>query len=97
MKKLYTAVLSHCQRLAGGWRQSMKSPRPRSMPMLAEVMGSLEKFPGTTYAEVTEYTDESGLVTGVYRAEGRGYMFQVELLVSRIRLNLFWASIMIPR
>lgn len=46
---------------------------------LAEVMGSLEKvFPVTTYAEITDYTDETGLVTGVYEAKDQGYMFMVE-------------------
>ena len=45
---------------------------------LAEVMGSLETmFPGTDYEEITDYTDETGLVTGVYEAAGQGYLFQV--------------------
>ncbi|MSA72660.1 FMN-binding protein [Holdemania massiliensis] len=81
-KTLYLACfLAIVSALAGGLLAAVNEVTAAKINAnaLAEVMGSLEKvFPGTTYAEVTEYTDESGLVTGVYQAEGQGYMFQVE-------------------
>lgn len=81
-KTLYLACfLAIVSALAGGLLAAVNEVTAAKINAnaLAEVMGSLEKvFPGTTYAEVTEYTDESGLVTGVYLAEGQGYMFQVE-------------------
>lgn len=33
-------------------------------------------YPGATFAEVTDYTDDSGVVTGVYSAEGLGYVYK---------------------
>ena len=81
-KTLYLACfLAIVSALAGGLLAAVNEVTAAKINAnaLAEVMGSLEKvFPGTTYADVTEYTDESGLVTGVYQAEGQGYMFQVE-------------------
>ena len=81
-KTLYLACfLAIVSALAGGLLAAVNEVTAAKINAnaLTEVMGSLEKvFPGTTYAEVTEYTDESGLVTGVYQAEGQGYMFQVE-------------------
>lgn len=81
-KALYLACfLAIVSALAGGLLAAVNEVTAAKINAnaLAEVMGSLEKvFPGTTYAEITDYTDESGLVTGVYQAEGQGYMFQVE-------------------
>ena len=34
-------------------------------------------YPGATFSEVTDYEDESGLVTGVYEAEGLGYVYKI--------------------
>ena len=81
-KALYLACfLAIVSALAGGLLAAVNEVTAAKINAnaLAEVMGSLEKvFPGTTYAEITDYTDDSGLVTGVYQAEGQGYMFQVE-------------------
>lgn len=81
-KALYLACfLAIVSALAGGLLAAVNEVTAAKINAnaLAEVMGSLEKvFPGTTYTEVTDYTDDSGLVTGVYQAEGQGYMFQVE-------------------
>ncbi len=81
-KTLYLACfLAIVSALAGGLLAAVNEVTAAKINAnaLAEVMGNLEKiFPGTTYAEITDYTDDSGLVTGVYQAEGQGYMFQVE-------------------
>lgn len=52
-------------------------------PVIAEQKIAAEKenlekiYPGAEFAEVMNYTDETGLVEGVYAAQGKGYVFKV--------------------
>lgn len=82
MKKIaylacFLAVISA---IAGGTLAAVNS---LTAPIIEEMGISAEKanleliFPGAAFKEV-EYTDESGLVKGVYEAEGKGYIFKIE-------------------
>ncbi len=45
---------------------------------LAEVKANLEiMFPGTSYEEIKDFTDESGLIQSVYRAKDQGVVFKI--------------------
>lgn len=52
-------------------------------PVIAEQKIAAEKenlekiYPGADFTAVTDYTDETGLVKGVYEAQGKGYVFKV--------------------
>ena len=80
-KPLYLACfLAVVSALAGGLLAVVNQVTAEKIAAnaMGEVMKSLEEiFPGTNYNEV-EFTDETGLVTGAFEAEGQGYLFQVE-------------------
>ena len=80
-KPLYLACfLAIVSALAGGLLAVVNQVTAEKIAAnsMGEVMKSLEAiFPGTNYNEV-EYTDETGLVTKAFEAEGQGYLFQVE-------------------
>lgn len=45
---------------------------------LATVKSSLEQiYPGADFAEVTDFTDDSGYITAVYTAEGKGTVYSI--------------------
>ena len=45
---------------------------------LATVKSSLEQiYPGADFAEVTDFTDDSGYITAVYTAEGKGTLYSI--------------------
>jgi electron transport complex protein RnfG len=52
-------------------------------PVIAEAAIAKEKtnlekiYPGATFTEVTDYDDPTGLVTGVYSAEGKGMIYKI--------------------
>ena len=48
---------------------------------LAKEQANLEKlYPGATFTEVTDYEDSTGLVTGVYEAEGKGKIYKLSVV-----------------
>ena len=48
---------------------------------LAAVQESLEVlYPGASFSELSTEADETGLVTGAYLAEGKGYIYQVKVV-----------------
>lgn len=81
-KALYLACfLAIVSALAGGLLAAVNEVTSVKIKdnALASVKESLNKiFPDSTYTEITDYVDESKLVTGVYEAEGDGYLFMVE-------------------
>ncbi|MBQ1319367.1 MAG: FMN-binding protein [Solobacterium sp.] len=47
---------------------------------MAKIKANLEQFyPGATFSEITDYQDDTKLVTGVYEAEGQGMIYNLKV------------------
>lgn len=82
MKKIaYLACfLAIISAIAGGalaYVNSLTAPIIQEMGIAAEKENLELIFPGGTFTEL-EYTDETGMVKGVYEAAGEGYVFKIE-------------------
>ena len=78
-KVILLAVMSAICGLLLGAVNSITAPVYRFEAHLATVMkSSLEQiYPGADFAEVVDFTDDSGYITTVYTAEGEGTMYSI--------------------
>ncbi len=82
MKKIaylacFLAIISAVAGGALAFVNSLTAPVIQEMSIAAEKENLELIFPGASFVEM-DYTDESGLIQGVYEAEGKGYVFKVE-------------------
>ncbi len=82
MKKIvylacFLAIISAVAGGALAYVNSITAPVIEEMSIAAEKENLELIFPGAAFKEV-EYKDETGLVKGMYEAEGQGYVFKIE-------------------